>query len=71
MFSTVVDKTRLELDLLAMQSDALGWHSGQIAGIGTLECAQCGEQLHFHKTGRIPPCPKCAGTEFARISKEA
>ena len=71
MFSQVVDKTRLELDRIALEADALGWHTGQITGIGTLECTQCGEQLHFHKTGHIPPCPKCSGTEFTRISKEA
>jgi len=71
MFSQVVDKTRLELHQLAIQSEVQGWHTGQITGIGTLECTQCGEHLHFHKTGRIPPCPKCAGTEFTRISREA
>ena len=71
MFSKVVDKTRLELDLLAMEANALGWHTGQITGIGTLECSECGEHLHFHKTGRIPPCPKCGHTEFNRISSDA
>lgn len=70
MFSQVVDKTRLELDRIAMEADAQGWHTGQITGIGTLQCLKCGEQLHFHKTGRIPPCPKCSHTEFNRISKD-
>lgn len=70
MFSQVVDKTRLELDRIAMEADAQGWHTGQITGIGTLQCLKCGEQLHFHKTGRIPPCPKCSHTEFNRISRD-
>ncbi len=71
MFSQVVDKTRLELDLLAMQAQAQGWHTGQITGIGTLQCLECSEELHFHKTGHIPPCPKCGHTEFTRISNDA
>jgi len=70
MFSQVVDKTRLELDLMAMEANALGWHTGQVTGIGTLQCLECGEQLHFHKTGRIPPCPKCSHTEFNRINRD-
>ncbi len=70
MFFQVVDKTRLELDQIAMEADAQGWHTGQIAGIGTLQCIECGEEVHFHKTGRIPPCPKCSKTEFTRISND-
>ncbi len=70
MFSQVVDKTRLELDRIAMEADAQGWHTGQTTGIGTLQCLECGEQLHFHKTGRIPPCPKCSHTEFNRINRD-
>ncbi len=70
MFSQVVDKTRLELDQIALQADAQGWHTGQIAGIGTLQCLNCAEEIHFHKTGRIPPCPKCSHTEFTRINKD-
>jgi hypothetical protein len=70
MFSQVVDQTRLELDKLAMEAELQGWHTGQVTGIGTLQCLECGEQLHFHKTGHIPPCPKCNHTEFTRVSRE-
>ncbi len=41
-------------------------HTGEIIGAGTLVCDQCGEKLHFHKAGKIPPCPKCHGTTFHR-----
>lgn len=68
-FSVIADQTRLELDRLADQANAVGvWKTGEIAGIGTLVCKSCGEQLHFHKPGHIPPCPKCHGVEFKRPS---
>lgn len=66
-FSHMVDQTRLELDRLALNAALYGeWHTGEITAPGTLECKQCGELLHFHKTAHIPPCPKCHGTRFRR-----
>ena len=70
--SSVADKTRLELQKLEHQADVLGeWHTGEITGIGTLVCSGCGELLHFHSSGHIPPCPKCHGSVFHRISHYA
>jgi len=40
--------------------------TGGITSAGTLTCQACGEQVHFEKTGRIPPCPKCKGTVFTK-----
>jgi hypothetical protein len=69
LFSQMVDHTKLELDKLEQRANAVGeWHTGEVVGIGTLECKGCGEQLHFHHTGHIPPCPKCRGTKYRRIS---
>ena len=69
IFLRVVDRTRLEIQNFTSRADALGeWHSGEITGIGTLECKGCGELLHFHKVGHIPPCPKCHGTRYRRVS---
>lgn len=69
MFAQMVDHTRMELDKLEQRANAIGeWHTGEIVGIGTLECKSCGEQIHFHQTGHIPPCPKCRGTTYRRIS---
>ena len=69
IFSTMVDHTKLELDKLATRADQIGeWHTGEITGVGTLRCKACGELLHFHATGHIPPCPKCKKTKFSRIS---
>ncbi|OGT19297.1 MAG: hypothetical protein A2V90_04875 [Gammaproteobacteria bacterium RBG_16_57_12] len=66
MFSQVVDETRLELDKLAMQAAISEWYTGEIAGIGVLQCSQCGEVLHFTKPGHIPPCPRCHSTIYHR-----
>lgn len=70
LFRTSVDYARVELGQLAQRADALGeWHSGEVTGIGTLQCKSCGEKLHFHRIGHIPPCPKCHGTVFRRVSR--
>lgn len=69
LFSRVVDQTRLALTDLELRASALGeWHSGEVVSIGTLQCKSCGEVLHFHHTSHIPPCPKCHGTSYRRLS---
>lgn len=71
VFSSMVDQTRLELDRLKQDAIRYGeWHTGEITGIGTLKCKTCGELLHFHQSGHIPPCPKCQGTRYARQSDQ-
>lgn len=67
MFASVADKTRLELEKLADQArEASRYHTGEVTGPGTLICEGCGKEIHFHKAGRIPPCPGCQGTGFTR-----
>jgi hypothetical protein len=69
-FALVADQTKLELNLLADQARRMDvWRTGEITGIGSLECDNCGEIMHFHKTGHIPPCPKCKGTTFRRVKE--
>lgn len=69
MFASVADQTSLELRELAERAKrATRLKTGEITGPGTLECATCGEQLHFKKAGHIPPCPKCRATEYKRIA---
>ena len=45
---------------------SLSCRSGEITSAGTLTCKDCGHSMHFKKTGRIPPCPKCHKTEFTK-----
>lgn len=45
---------------------SLACRSGEITSAGTLKCVSCGYAMHFKKTGRIPPCPKCHKTEFKK-----
>ncbi|MHB8252523.1 MAG: zinc ribbon-containing protein [Acidiferrobacter sp.] len=66
MFSEAANKTTTELLQIRIQAAAAGYHTGELAGLGTLVCDQCGEQLHFHKPGHIPPCPRCRNTHFKR-----
>jgi len=68
--SLVVDKTTIELEHIRNRAQQLGeWHTGEITGPGTLVCHSCDKHIHFHKTGHIPPCPKCHGTIYNRSKK--
>lgn len=40
--------------------------TGDVTAAGTLACVNCGGRMQFRKTGTVPPCPKCATTEFLR-----
>ena len=68
-FSKMVDETRETLKEFENEASRIGeWHTGEIVGIGTFECKGCGEIIHFHKPGRVPPCPKCRGTKYRRLT---
>jgi hypothetical protein len=41
-------------------------HTGEITGPGTLACTRCGASLPFARTATVPPCPRCATTEFTK-----
>ena len=69
-FSEAADQTTIELNQLKQQAENAGYHSGELVGLGTLVCDQCGEKLHFHKPGHISSCPKCNCTQFHRQSFE-
>jgi len=67
LFDKLADPTTLALLKLKLDAEAAGYNTGEITGPGTLACDACGEKLHFHRTGRIPPCPRCEGTHFHRL----
>ncbi|MFQ5344624.1 MAG: NADP-dependent isocitrate dehydrogenase [Mariprofundus sp.] len=54
--SSVAEKTQ----------QAISCRSGEVTSAGTLTCVACGHELHFKKTGRVPPCPKCHATQFRK-----
>jgi hypothetical protein len=67
LFSVMVDHTKVELENLAeCARQATEWYAGEITGPGTLQCDNCGKQLHFHHPDYIPPCPNCSAVLFKR-----
>ena len=46
--------------------ESLVCRSGDITSAGSLTCKNCGHELKFKKTGRIPPCPDCQNSEFTK-----
>lgn len=64
----IADRTRVELAQLDRQArEASLYHAGEIAAPGTLQCVNCGQVIHLHTAGHIPPCPKCHQRTFKRI----
>lgn len=68
---SVADKTEVEWLKLKLQAvERPIYRTGEVAMPGVFECVKCGEKIHLHKAGHIPPCPKCHHTEFKRLSYE-
>jgi len=66
MFQAADQSTLALLEFREQASSNPVYSTGEVTGPGTLVCDACGEQLRFHKAGRIPPCPKCHTTVFHR-----
>ena len=66
-FKEAADQTTIELLKIKQSAENAEYHTGEIIGPGVLLCDSCGEQLHFHKAGHIPPCPKCKHSIFHRL----
>lgn len=67
IFLSAADQAKLDmLNFEEQLAEAREYRSGEITGPGTLVCEGCGEVLHFHHTGHIPPCPQCHGSSFMR-----
>jgi len=45
---------------------SLKYKTGEITHGGEFICTSCEGKIHLKQPGRIPPCPKCAKTEFRR-----
>ncbi|MBF0470359.1 MAG: zinc ribbon-containing protein [Gammaproteobacteria bacterium] len=71
-FSNSVDQTRIELEQLKQEVARGGqWQSGEICGVGTLQCSSCGRVVSFRQPGTIPICPECGGKLYQRLPEEA
>lgn len=65
-FLEAADKTTVELNQLQEEAMSSEYRTGEVIGPATLQCDHCGERIHFHQPGHIPPCPKCKQTHFHR-----
>lgn len=45
---------------------SLQYRSGEMTHGGEFTCISCEGKVHLKKPGRLPPCPKCSGSEFRR-----
>jgi hypothetical protein len=72
MFLSAADPSIVEMHELELKLAAESvYKTGEITGPGTLICDECGEVLHFHRAGHIPPCAKCHGTTFRRPERSS
>jgi len=71
LFMRAADRTRLEFEAFARElKEGPPYHSGEMTGAGTLSCQNCGQTMNFHGPAHIPPCPKCRGKVFRRVTDE-
>lgn len=71
-FSRVADRTQLDMKAFQFRLQrGRAYQAGEMIGLGTLQCDNCGKLLHFHQTSEIPACTKCKHTTFSRVSAAA
>jgi hypothetical protein len=67
MLMGAADRTRSEIAAMRETGTiSFRYHTGEIAGPGTLYCENCEHPLTLKRTGHIPPCSECHGTRFHR-----
>ena len=69
LLQEVADQTALEWYEFRQKFklDSETFRTGEVTGPGSLQCSNCGKEIHFHKVSHIPPCAGCQETEFSRI----
>ncbi|MDT8420165.1 MAG: hypothetical protein RQ754_07010 [Desulfuromonadales bacterium] len=53
-------------ELAGKSEQVLEYKTGEVTSPGTLTCKDCGKEMHFKATVRIPPCPQCHKTVFRK-----
>ena len=66
-FLSVADKTRIELAKIEFLAETHKYQSGDITIAGTFICNDCGKEIAFKATSRIPNCPTCHNHTFVRL----
>jgi RNA polymerase-binding transcription factor DksA len=66
-FTSLADKTRLELAHLQQLANTDSYHAGDICAPGTFVCDDCGKEIAFKSASVIPACPACQGITFIRV----
>jgi len=65
--STLLHKAGEALNFFIEKTDKELIHkTGQVTSAGSLTCLKCKKKIHLKKTGHVPPCPACSGTEFKK-----
>lgn len=66
-FLSVADKTRIQLAEIEQHAITHKYKSGDITIAGTFSCQDCGKEIAFKTTSRIPECPTCHNHDFVRL----
>ena len=67
----LTDKTKCEWVEIADDLKHHGeYHSGEVVGLGTLTCENCGHQHTIDHPEVLGTCPECDGDEFIRVPLE-
>ncbi|MBK1734064.1 hypothetical protein CKO15_01960 [Halorhodospira abdelmalekii] len=66
-FSSIADRTKLELQGFTTTGEPSLYHTGEVCGPGTLQCLACGREITFTRPDPIPRCPGCEQRDFVRI----
>ncbi len=53
-------------ELAGKSEQVLEFKTGEVTSPGTLTCKDCGKEMHFKSTVKIPPCPSCHKTVFRK-----
>lgn len=53
-------------EVAGKSEQGLEFKTGEVTSPGTLTCKDCGKEMHFKATVRIPPCPQCHKTVFRK-----
>lgn len=65
LFLSLADKTQVEWRQLFEQAPSL-YRTGEVTGVGRLQCSTCGAIQHFHQISQIQRCQGCHGDTFIR-----